>query len=165
MRRHWRAPVPRPDLVIVGHSHQAITDSVIAGVHFVQPRPFARGMAVVHLSLAQRGGHWVITAVHADPVPLDREAESAALVRRLAPAKRAVSDWISQPIGYAVGAFPAQGARATPTPLMGFIGEAMRRAAHADLAAVSAYATTGGLPPWRDPHARTCIPCIPMRTR
>lgn len=137
---------PKPDIVIVGHSHREIRDSVIDGVHFVQPGAFARSVAVVHLSLARRDDRWVVTAVHADAVPLDREPESAALVRRLAPAKRAVSDWIGQPIGYAAGAFPAQGARATPTPLMGFIGEALRRAAHADLAAVSVYSTSGGLP-------------------
>lgn len=136
----------KPDVVIVGHSHRAIRDSVIGGVHFVQPAAFGRGVAVVHLSLTERGGRWVVTAVHADAVPLDREPESAALVRRLAPAQSAVSDWIGQPIGYAVGAFPAQGARVTPTPLMGFIGEALRRAAHADLAAVSVYTTSGGLP-------------------
>ncbi|MGH7591115.1 MAG: 5'-nucleotidase C-terminal domain-containing protein, partial [Gemmatimonadales bacterium] len=136
----------KPDLVIVGHSHREMVDSVVAGVHFVQPKAFARSVAVVHLSLAQQGGRWVITAVHADAVPLDREPESAALVRRLALAKRAVTDWIGQPVGSAAGAFPAQGARATPTPLMGFIGEAMRRTAHADLAAVAAYTTTGGLP-------------------
>lgn len=136
----------KPDLVVVGHSHREMVDSVIAGVHFVQPKAFARSVAVVHLSLVQRGGRWAVTSVHADAVPLEREPESPALVRRLAAAKRAVSGWIGQPVGYAAGAFPAQGARATPTPLMGFIGEAMRRAAHADLAAVSAYTTIGGLP-------------------
>ncbi|HEU5358204.1 MAG TPA: 5'-nucleotidase C-terminal domain-containing protein [Gemmatimonadales bacterium] len=136
----------RPDVVVVGHTHREMVDSVINGVHFVQPRVYAQSVAVVHLSLARRGGHWAVTAIHADRVPLDREPESSALVRRLAPARSAVTGWISQPIGYAVGPFPAQGARASATPLMGLVGEAERRAAHADLAAVSAFSTSGGLP-------------------
>ncbi|HSC58223.1 MAG TPA: 5'-nucleotidase C-terminal domain-containing protein [Gemmatimonadales bacterium] len=136
----------RPDVVVVGHTHREMVDSVINGVHFVQPKVYAQGVSVVHLSLARRGDRWAVTAVHADRVPLDREPESPALVRRLAPAKGAVLAWIAQPIGYSVGAFPAQGARASATPLMGFVGEAERRAAHADLAAVSAFSTYGGLP-------------------
>src|SRR5512141_645130 len=34
----------RPDLVVVGHSHQEMADSVLDGVHFVQPRPEGRSL-------------------------------------------------------------------------------------------------------------------------
>ena len=136
----------RPDVVVVGHSHREMVDSVIGGVHFVQPRAFARSVAVVHISLAQRGGRWVVTAIHAGSVLLDQEKESPGLVRRLADENAAVSDWIRQPIGYATGAFPAQAARVAATPLIGFIGEVERRAAHADLASTPAFSTRGGLP-------------------
>jgi 2',3'-cyclic-nucleotide 2'-phosphodiesterase/3'-nucleotidase len=136
----------RPDVVVVGHSHREMVDSVIAGVHFVQPRAFARSVAVVHLSLRQERDGWHVTAVHADRVLLDRESESPTLVRRLAPTVDLVNAWIRQPVGVSVAAFPAQGVRAGPTPLMGFVGEAERRTAHADLAAVSAFNTVSGLP-------------------
>ena len=43
----------RPDVVVVGHSHREMRDSVIAGVHFVQPRPFGASVSVVHLDLAR----------------------------------------------------------------------------------------------------------------
>jgi len=46
-------PAPRPDLVIVGHSHKEMRDYVVNGVHFVQPRNFALSLAVVHVSLVK----------------------------------------------------------------------------------------------------------------
>ncbi|HXV86728.1 MAG TPA: metallophosphoesterase, partial [Gemmatimonadales bacterium] len=36
----------RPDLVVVGHSHRRLVDSVINGVHFIQPEAWARSLAV-----------------------------------------------------------------------------------------------------------------------
>ena len=136
----------RPDVVVVGHSHREMVDSVIAGVHFVQPRAFARSVSVVHISLRREGGRWQVSAIHADAVPLDREAEGPTLTRRLAPTVDLVNAWIRQPVGVSVAAFPAQGARAGPTPLVGFVGETERRAAHADLAAVSVFNLDAGLP-------------------
>src|SRR6266436_6572821 len=44
---------PKPDLVIVGHTHREIRDTVINGVHFVQPKNWAQSLAVVHVSLAK----------------------------------------------------------------------------------------------------------------
>ena len=51
--RHSRAIRPRPDVVVVGHSHREMRDSVIDGVHFVQPKPFGGSVSVVHLVLAR----------------------------------------------------------------------------------------------------------------
>src|SRR5439155_272311 len=51
-------PAPRPDLVIVGHSHKEMRDYVVNGVHFVQPRNFALSLAVVHVSLAKEAGRY-----------------------------------------------------------------------------------------------------------
>ncbi len=39
----------RPDIVVVGHSHREMRDSVINGVHFVQPKPWALSLSVVHV--------------------------------------------------------------------------------------------------------------------
>ena len=56
---HVRRLPARPGLVVVGHSHEEIRDSVIGGVHFVQPRPYAVAVAVVHVNLVRpEGGGW-----------------------------------------------------------------------------------------------------------
>ncbi|MGH7607466.1 MAG: metallophosphoesterase, partial [Gemmatimonadales bacterium] len=46
---------PKPDVVIVGHSHREIRDTVINGVHFVQPKNWAQSLAVVHVWLVRDG--------------------------------------------------------------------------------------------------------------
>ena len=64
-----RLPV-RPDLVVVGHSHRFMRDSVLAGVHFVQPKPFAQTLAVVHLDLVPSPGGFKLTRVRAESIDL-----------------------------------------------------------------------------------------------
>src|SRR4026209_2662015 len=61
----------RPDLVVVGHSHREMVDSVRGGVHFVQPKPFGQSLAVVHILLSRRSGSWRVTSVRAGRVLLD----------------------------------------------------------------------------------------------
>ena len=46
----------RPDVVVVGHSHREIRDSVLEGVHFVQPAPYGGSVSVVHLDLGREEG-------------------------------------------------------------------------------------------------------------
>src|SRR5437762_1451412 len=44
---------PKPDLVIVGHTHREIRDTVINGVHFVQPKNWVQSLSVVHVSRSE----------------------------------------------------------------------------------------------------------------
>ncbi|HEV2670615.1 MAG TPA: metallophosphoesterase, partial [Gemmatimonadales bacterium] len=44
---------PKPDIVIVGHTHREIRDTVINGVHFVQPKNWVQSLSVVHVSLSK----------------------------------------------------------------------------------------------------------------
>src|SRR3990172_1841790 len=49
------AVTPKPDVVIVGHSHREIRDTGINGVHFVPPKNWALGLSVVR-GWGGRGG-------------------------------------------------------------------------------------------------------------
>src|SRR4029079_12386886 len=60
----------RPDLVVVGHSQRAIRDTILSGVHFVQPRPDALELAVVHLDLVRERDRWRIVRVRSEPLDL-----------------------------------------------------------------------------------------------
>src|SRR5436853_351254 len=69
--------VPRPDVVIVGHTHREVRDYVVNGVHFVQPKNGALSLAVVHVWLTRepgtgdRGpGAYRVTSVRAALLPL-----------------------------------------------------------------------------------------------
>ena len=136
----------RPDLVVVGHSHREMRDSVLNGVHFVQPKNFAQSVSVAHVSLRRSGGGWQVTAIHADLVNLANVPENPRLARRLDPLVAATKSWATELIGYTTDPFPAQAARAGATPLTTWMGEVMRRAAHSDLASTPAFSTRKGLP-------------------
>jgi 2',3'-cyclic-nucleotide 2'-phosphodiesterase/3'-nucleotidase len=157
---------PPPHLVVVGHSHRTMADSVIGGVHFIQPPPHARGLAVAHVWLVKPdggsagrriGGSW--DARRADP-PIRRSAEpptyevvrivaetvslaevpaDPVVSRRLAAAHEEVRNWVSQPIATAEGEWLAWYGRAEDTPIIDFVNEVQRRTAGTDLSATAAF--------------------------
>ncbi|HUF34528.1 MAG TPA: 5'-nucleotidase C-terminal domain-containing protein, partial [Gemmatimonadales bacterium] len=124
----------RPDVVVVGHSHGELADSVVNGVHFVQPRHHAAGVAVVHVDLRRVGGRWGVARIRAESVPVGDRAPAPLLTQRLAASHAATRDWVDEAIGEAPAPLRATDARARPTPLHDFVLETLRRRARADLA-------------------------------
>jgi 2',3'-cyclic-nucleotide 2'-phosphodiesterase/3'-nucleotidase len=133
-----------PDLVVVGHSHRELVDSIRSGVHFVQPKPFGQSLAVVHVLLARRSGTWRVTSVRATRILLDKVAPSQRLERRLVEKQAAVSAWMSETLGETTGFMRAATGRVEDTPLVRFINEVERRAAGADLASTPIYDIRAG---------------------
>src|SRR2546426_9433572 len=110
---------PKPDVVIVGHTHREIRDTVINGVHFVQPKNWVQSLAVVHVSLVKdsaRAGRYRVTAVRSDLIPLGNVAESPRFTQRMNAAHQAARLWAGTPIGSASPGFEARHARAQDTP-------------------------------------------------
>ncbi len=131
---------PRPDVVVVGHSHREMRDSVIAGVHFVQPKPFGASVSVVHLSLVRKeDGPWKVRQVEADFVSTKEAGPSNLLAQRLAAASDSVAAWVRTPLGVATGRMRATAARARATPIINFVNDVQRRRAHADISATPAF--------------------------
>jgi len=140
---------PKPDLVIVGHTHREIRDTVINGVHFVQPKNWAQSLSVVHVSLAKDstpGGHYHVTAIRADLIPITSLAELPRFTQRFDAAHEAARLWAATPLGNVGPGFEARYARAQDTPLLDFINEVQRRKANAQLSATSAFDLQAGLP-------------------
>ena len=134
----------RPDLVVVGHSHREIRDTVIGGVHFVQPKQWAQSVSAMHVDLVRRGGRWTPVRWRADLVPLDGVAPAPRLVALLEGAHDSVVAWTRQPLGEALAAMPTILSRIEPTPIMGFIHSVQLRQTGAQLSAVAAYPARGG---------------------
>ncbi len=130
---------PKPDVVIVGHSHRQLRDSVINGVHFVQPRNWALSLAVVHVWLVKEAGRYRVSTVRADIVPLASVPEQQRFVRRLERAHEAVRTWAATPLGAAGPGFDGRLGRAQDTPLMDFINEVQRRRTGAGLSAAALF--------------------------
>jgi 2',3'-cyclic-nucleotide 2'-phosphodiesterase/3'-nucleotidase len=126
----------RPDVVIVGHSHREIRDSTIGGVRFVQPRPYAASVAVVHVDLVRRAdGRWNVARIRSELVSTRDASASAVVEQRLGQSHQAVRAWMDAPIGLALAPMPATAARAGPTPMVDWMLETQRRQAGAQLAA------------------------------
>ena len=136
----------RPDVVVVGHSHRQMRDSVLGGVHFVQPKNFAQSLSVVHLSLRRAGAGWRLDGVRAELVPLAAVPEDPRLSRRLEPMAAAVRTWTQEVVGSTTGELAGAAGRTGATPLVDWVLDVERQAAHADLASTAAFDPRRGLP-------------------
>ncbi len=138
---------PKPDLVIVGHSHREIRDTVIDGVHFVQPRNWAQSLSVVHVWMVKRSGGYRVAQIRAELLPATAAvAESPRITRRVTQSHELVRGWAGEPLATSGPGFSARLARAQDTPLLDFINEVQRRKTGADLSATAAFDVSGGFP-------------------
>ncbi len=135
----------RPDLVVVGHSHGEIRDSTIGGVRFVQPRPHAAAVAVVHVDLVRPPeGRWRVARMRSSLVPTRDVEPFAVLEQRLQPSHDSVRAWMEAPLGMALAPMPGTGARAGPSAILDWVLETQRRRAGAQLAAGPAFDLQAG---------------------
>jgi 2',3'-cyclic-nucleotide 2'-phosphodiesterase/3'-nucleotidase/5'-nucleotidase len=136
----------RPDLVVVGHSHREMRDSVLNGVHFIQPKPYAQTLAVAHVDLLRTGTGWRVVRVRGESIPLAGYEPPPGRFRRIAEPQDAVRIWVSTPLAVATAAMPAADGRVEATPLVTWINDVQRRQAGTDLASTAVFDPRGGLP-------------------
>jgi 2',3'-cyclic-nucleotide 2'-phosphodiesterase/3'-nucleotidase len=139
----------KPHVVIVGHTHNGFSDSVIDGVHFVQPRAWARTLAVVHVWLVrdsvavpsetQGEGSFRVARVLGQEIPLANVPPHPVVVQRLERAHQSVRLWVASPLARAEGNWSAHYARAGDTPVIDFVNHVQRQVTGADLSATAAY--------------------------
>ena len=129
----------KPDLVVFGHTHREVKDSVLAGVHFVQPGFWGRSLSVVHVWFKRSNGKWAVDHLRADLIPLATVAELPSFVRREEPSHVRVKIWASQSLGTAEPGFDGRYERVEDTPLLDFVNEVQRRRTGADLSGTPAF--------------------------
>ena len=133
------------DLVVFGHSHQELADTVINGVRLIQPKNWATSVGVAHLVLERTSGAWRVARSRATTVQSAGHAEQAAVVSAVAPAHAATVAYVNRVIGRTPVAWRADSARVRDTPLIDFILDVERRAANADLASTPAFSLDASL--------------------
>lgn len=131
--------VPGVSLVVYGHSHREMIDTVINGVRLMQPRNFAATVGVATLALTRLNGKWTVDGSTATAVKVSGHRESAAVLRVTDAAHRAAVAYVAESIGVTRSAWRADLARAVDLPLSDLVGEVMRRASGAQLAASAAF--------------------------
>jgi 2',3'-cyclic-nucleotide 2'-phosphodiesterase/3'-nucleotidase len=56
--------VPGIDVIVYGHTHKEMADTIIAGTLLMQPKNFATSLAVAQLRLERHNGRWAVTYKH-----------------------------------------------------------------------------------------------------
>lgn len=133
-----------PDIVVVGHSHREIRDSVVGNVHFVQPKPYGTSVSISHVDLVRRDGRWRPVRIRAELLSTSSVAPSARLTQRLAAARTSVLEWADTPVGEAAGAMRAAASRMEPTAIMNFVHAVQLKRTGAQLSAASAFDLKAG---------------------
>jgi 2',3'-cyclic-nucleotide 2'-phosphodiesterase (5'-nucleotidase family) len=133
------------DMILYGHSHQEVGDTIINGVLLMQPKNWATSVGVAHLSLAQQNGHWSVVAKESRVIQAVRHAEHFAVLAATDSAHRATIKFVNTPLGRTPVAWRADSARVADTPLIDFILETERRAAGSDLASTAAFSLDASL--------------------
>ncbi len=131
--------VPGVDLVVFGHSHREMVDSVVHGVRLMQPRNYAGSVGVATLALERTGGRWRVTSSTGTSVRVAGHRESPEVLRVTDAAHRAAIAYVAESIGVTRLAWRAALARAMDVPLTDLVGEVMRRESGAQLAASPAF--------------------------
>jgi 2',3'-cyclic-nucleotide 2'-phosphodiesterase (5'-nucleotidase family) len=137
----------RPHLVVVGHSHRQITDSVINGVRFMQARPYAQSLAVMHVALVRRGRTWEVVAQRGEQIPLEGVPVHPRVEAALAEAHALVRNWNTAPLAEVSGALSAATARMEPTAIINWVNEVQRRRAGTELSSTAPFDTRAAFGP------------------
>ena len=133
------------DMILFGHSHQEVGDTLINGVLLMQPKNWATSVGVAHLTLAQQNGHWRVAAKDSHVIQAAGHREHLLVDAATESAHRATIKWVTAPIGRTPVAWRADSARVADTPLIDFILETERRAAGTDLASTAAFSLDASL--------------------
>jgi 2',3'-cyclic-nucleotide 2'-phosphodiesterase (5'-nucleotidase family) len=129
--------VPGIDLIVFGHSHEEVPDSVIGTTRLLQPKNWATSVGVAHLVVQRSGGQWRVASSRGTTVQSVGHAENAAVGNAVATAHAATVAYVNRAVGMTSVAWRGDSARVRDTPLVDFILEVERRTTGADLASGS----------------------------
>lgn len=137
--------VPGIDLIVYGHTHREMADTVIAGTLLMQPKNWATSLAVAQLRLERERGRWTVTYRRSRVIQAVHHRESSQVLAVAEEGHRVAVRYGATPIGTATRAWRADSARLTDTPLMDFVLDVERRASGAQLASSAVYSTDASI--------------------
>ncbi|MFN2397536.1 MAG: 5'-nucleotidase C-terminal domain-containing protein [Gemmatimonadaceae bacterium] len=139
--------VPGVDLIVYGHSHREMPDTIIGSALLIQPRNWATSVAIAHLGLVLEGSRWRVKTRRGQVVQAAGHSESQRILDVTRSAHEATVSHVTTVIGKTPVAWRSDSSRVMDTPLTDFILEVQRRAAGADLASTAVFSLDAGLGP------------------
>ena len=131
--------VPGVDVIVFGHSHQELADSVIGGALVTQPRNAAASVSVSWVTLIREGGAWKVIAKRGGVMRTAGRTEHVQVVAAVRDAHDRSIEYVTSTIGTTPAAWSADSARVRDTPIIDFVLEVQRRVAGTDLASAAAF--------------------------
>src|SRR3954465_8835644 len=107
--------VPGIDLIVYGHSHKELADSVIGGALLMQPKNWATSLGVARLRLAREGSRWRVVEKHARLIPAAGHVENAAVLAATSVMHNETTEYARQSIGTTPVTWRADSARVVDT--------------------------------------------------
>ncbi|MEP6492283.1 MAG: 5'-nucleotidase C-terminal domain-containing protein [bacterium] len=135
------------DLLVYGHSHREMADTVIGTTLLMQPKNWASSVAVAHLTLERQGARWHVRAKRSQLVSTAHHRENPQVIAVTQEGHRAAVAYATTQIGTTAVRWSADSARVADTPLIDFILDVERRAAGAQLASTAAFSLDASLAP------------------
>ncbi len=141
--------VPGINLIVYGHSHKEMADTLIAGVLLMQPKNWAASVAVAHLVLRRdrAGASWRVSSKRSEIVRAAGHAEDPGVLAATDAVHRATVAYATTAIGETSVRWRGDSARVVDTPLIDFILDVERKATGAQLASTAAFSLGAALAP------------------
>ena len=138
--------IPGVDVIFMGHTHQEVADTTIAGTLLLQAKNWGGSLAVAELELRAGDAGWEITSKRGRTLRPDSGALAPPLVEALSAADRRTRAYVSRPIGASAAEWSAAAARVQDTPILDLINEIQRQATGADLSGTAAFTLDARIP-------------------
>lgn len=127
------------DVVVFGHSHKEMIDSMVNGVLLVQPRNWAASVALATVGLQKTDGRWHIRSRSGQSVLTAGHREAPTILALTDSVHRATVAWATAPVGRTVVDWSSSDARRFDVPITDFVNEVMRKETGAQLSATAVF--------------------------
>jgi 2',3'-cyclic-nucleotide 2'-phosphodiesterase (5'-nucleotidase family) len=127
------------DLIVYGHSHKEMADTVIGTTLLMQPKNWASSVAIAHISLRRQSGPWRVVGKRSRVVATVNHRESPQILAVTEEGHRAALHYANTTIGSTPVAWHADSARVVDSPVIDFILEVERAASGAQLASTAVF--------------------------
>lgn len=139
--------VPGVDVIFMGHTHEEVADTTIAGTLVVQAKNWATSLATAEIELvAEAGGDWRIAGARGRTIRPAEDAIDTSLVASLAGAHERTRAYVGRVIGTSPVEWSGRTARVEDTPILDLVNEVQRSVTGADLSSTAAFTLSSRLP-------------------